>query len=404
MVEEPLFSNTLKSERTKEKGYERLFVEAVDESLRQVLGEATKSIYKYLEDNLHFKLEDVVEKPEVFMVGLERLLGSAAPAMNKLILQSLYSKLGLEYTEKTSYLFRDYIKELTNDNVTIVLPALNEEEAVGPVIDELREVGYEKILLVDGHSSDNTVNLALEHRIDVILQIGEGKAGAIWTAIQKIETPYIVIMDCDYTYNPRDIESLLYETDGNDLVIGVRMKGRSNISLIHRFGNWVIKTTFKYLFGSSLKDVCSGMYLLKTKAAKKMDLSSKGFAVEVDIVSQMLMNGSVGEVPISYRTRVGKRKLSRWSDGLSIFFSLFKLTRRHNPMVLFLFLALAAGVPALLTLFYVALEVLLNGVWHSGYALFSGILLLAAFQCFMVAVFSILMKRLEKRVERYLRK
>ena len=92
---------------------DNLLLSAVDETMRQVFKEeGAKVIYEYLENNSHLKREEIVEKPEVFSVGLERLLGSGAPVIEKLILKNLYSKLELEFREKEGYKFSDYIREL----------------------------------------------------------------------------------------------------------------------------------------------------------------------------------------------------------------------------------------------------------------------------------------------------
>jgi len=92
---------------------DNLLLSAVDETMRQVFKEeGAKVIYGYLENNSHLKREEIAEKPKVFSAGLERLLGSAAPVIEKLILKNLYSKLGLKFREKKDYEFSDYIKEL----------------------------------------------------------------------------------------------------------------------------------------------------------------------------------------------------------------------------------------------------------------------------------------------------
>jgi len=288
----------------------------------------------------------------------------------------------------------------SNGFLTIVLPALNEEEAVGRVIDELRELGYERILLVDGHSVDKTVELAKKRGVMVVPQDGIGKDGAIRTAIDNVETPYFLVMDCDYTYDPRDIDRLLVGREKYDMIIGARSNGRSNISTAHRFGNWAISSTFKYLLGSGLTDVCSGMYLLRTEAVKEINLNNSGFSVEVNIASQMTMRRTVGEVPISYRKRIGEQKLSSWTDGPKILNSVFTIAKRYNPLFLFIYLAFAAGLLATLSLIWTVYDVLARGIWHSGLALFGVMLMIIAFQCFMLAVISVLLKRIERRIEK----
>jgi len=88
-----------------------LLLSVLDETIKQVFREeGARAIYNYLENNSHLKLEETAEKPEVFSAGLERLLGSGAPVIEKLILKNLHRKLGLKFVEKKGYGFSDYIK------------------------------------------------------------------------------------------------------------------------------------------------------------------------------------------------------------------------------------------------------------------------------------------------------
>ena len=90
-----------------------ILLKAIDETLKQVFVEAgTKAIYDYIENNCHLKREEIAEKPEVFSTGLERLLASAAPVIEKLILKKLHRKLELKFEEEKGYEFSDYIKDL----------------------------------------------------------------------------------------------------------------------------------------------------------------------------------------------------------------------------------------------------------------------------------------------------
>jgi len=90
-----------------------LLFSVVDKTMKQVFREeGSKVICDYLENNSHLKLEEVCEKPDVFSAGLERLLGSGASVIEKLILKNLCQRLRLEYEEKGGTGFSDYIKEL----------------------------------------------------------------------------------------------------------------------------------------------------------------------------------------------------------------------------------------------------------------------------------------------------
>ena len=94
-------------------GLDDLLINVVDETLKQIFREeGTRVIYDYLENNSHLKREEIVEKTKVFSAGLEKLLGSGAPVIEKLILKNLYSKLEFDFREKKGYKFSDYVKEL----------------------------------------------------------------------------------------------------------------------------------------------------------------------------------------------------------------------------------------------------------------------------------------------------
>jgi dolichol-phosphate mannosyltransferase len=216
------------------------------------------------------------------------------------------------------------LQQITKNDITIVIPVLNEEEAIENVIDSVKYEGYDNILVVDGNSTDKTYEIALNIGVNVIIQKGEGKTGAITTAIEKTKTPYLIIMDGDSTYYPSDIIKLLKYLKDYDEVIGSRISGRDNIPLLNRFGNGIINGLFNLLYGTNLKDVCSGMYALKTDFAKGLDLKTSGFEVEVEIASKTVRKGKIYEVPISYGKRVGERKLNPLKDGFRIVITIIK--------------------------------------------------------------------------------
>jgi glycosyltransferase involved in cell wall biosynthesis len=115
---------------------------------------------------------------------------------------------------------------------------------------------------VDGYSNDQTAQIAHSNGVDVIYQQGAGKAGAVKTAIEQVGTPYVLFMDGDSTYDPKDIWRLLTHTERYTHVIGVR--DRKYIPRLYRLGNWVTSQVFSVVFGVKTSNVCSGMYLLET--------------------------------------------------------------------------------------------------------------------------------------------
>jgi len=288
---------------------------------------------------------------------------------------------------------------ISKDDVTVILPTLNEVEAIGLVIDELKAEGYRNILVVDGYSSDGTVDVALSKGVKVIYQHGRGKAGAVKTGIENASTPYIVFMDADHTYDPRDISKLLAHAVNYDEIIGFRIDKR-NIPLLNRFGNWIITKVFNILTGSNLSDVCSGLYILKTEKARNLDIESGGFSIEAEIAIQVASHGSITEVPIAYRRRIGKPKLRSFKHGLEILSTIIRLARYYNPPLLIASTMASAIIPGLAIYLWVIYRLLVYGVWHSGWALLASVLVIFGGQGLILSMITLLMKRMERRIIR----
>jgi len=96
----------------KGKDFDKLFIEAVDEGL-DVLGESGRQmIFFHLEKSCSIKRHEIPKKPEAFAAGLEKIFGAGASVLEKLIVKSLYSKLGLKYEDKEKCPFADYVNDV----------------------------------------------------------------------------------------------------------------------------------------------------------------------------------------------------------------------------------------------------------------------------------------------------
>jgi glycosyltransferase involved in cell wall biosynthesis len=292
---------------------------------------------------------------------------------------------------------------ISKDDITIVLPVLNEEAALGKVLSELLAEGYTKILVVDGYSSDHSLDVAQEYGILCVQQHGRGKTGAIKTALEHVNTPYLLLMDGDYTYDPKDISKFLAHAKNYDEIIGARTKTNGTTSPSHRFGNRFITGVFNFLFGTRVSDVLSGMYLLKTGTANGLDLYTTGFSVEVEIAAQVVARGNLTEVPINYRSRIGKQKLSTWKDGPKILSATFKLARLHNPAFFLSFVAGLTAVPGIALLLYELYQQLATGLFSVGLTFAGVVLVLFGSQALAASTISLLLKRTEARLARQMR-
>jgi dolichol-phosphate mannosyltransferase len=284
------------------------------------------------------------------------------------------------------------------DQVTVVIPTLNEQEAIGPLIDEVKAAGYGKILVVDGYSKDKTAEIAKIRGAQVVGQHGKGKTGAILVARDMVDTPYFLLMDGDYSYNPKDIDRFAVHAEGYDQIIGYRPEVSPNISRTHRVGNWILTKTFNILMGSNIPDVACGMYLMRTKKMKELIFDRSGFEVDQEIAAQMLVNGKVTYVPIDYRRRLGDAKAPTWRQGFRALFAIIGIARRYNPVVLFGLAAAVALIPAVVLLGYASYLYLFRGAYHGGYFLGSLMLFVIGGQGLTVATIGYMLRRMERKL------
>ena len=306
--------------------------------------------------------------------------------------------------EKPTLQKQNINKENLKEIVTIVIPTLNEAQAIGKVIQELKELGYKNILVVDGKSTDGTPEIAREMGAKVIFQEGKGKADAIRTAFKHINTEFMLVMDGDYTYPAKHIEQMLEMAINRELdeVIGVR-EFSENQSMRFKFGNKALTKFFNLLFGTGLKDVLSGMYLVRVDAIRDVAWETKGFSIESEIVAHVAsQSGKVGEVPIEYRKRIGEKKLGV-KHGFSIAKDIVRLAWHYNPTFFVFLLGSLLLIPGLILGAWVAYRYFIEGVKHHIKGLIAMTLTTTGLQSLMLAILALYMKRVEYRTNHKLR-
>jgi len=213
--------------------------------------------------------------------------------------------------------------------VCVILPALNEEETIGKVIEEvprgvLEQKGYRvNVLVVDGNSTDLTREVAHDMGAEVIIEARPGKGRAMKTAFQHVQADFVVMMDADYTYPATYIPDLLSMLQqGYDVVIGSRLMGKrakGSISHLNIIGNRLLTMMASILYLTRISDLCTGYWGFKGEVISKLHLSAEGFNLEADLFTQVAKNGhSMGQVPIYYRRRSTPSKLGSIKAGLNI--------------------------------------------------------------------------------------
>jgi len=208
--------------------------------------------------------------------------------------------------------------------LSVVIPTMNEEKSIGPVIDEVRTaVGGSReleILVVDTDSKDRTREIAAGKGATVIDEPRRGYGRAYKTGFEKATGDFIATLDADMTYPGCDIPKLLemLEQEHLDFITTNRFASmeKGAMSAKHRFGNWVLSATARLLFGVRLMDSQSGMWVFRRECLPKLDLRSDGMAFSEELKIEAFKKLRAREVPISYRLRVGEVKLRSWKDGL----------------------------------------------------------------------------------------
>lgn len=220
-----------------------------------------------------------------------------------------------------------------HDNlISVILPALDEEMTIGRVIDglpkkQLKKDGYDlDVMVVDGHSTDNTQKIALEKGARLILQNGRGKGLGVKAAFSAAKGKYVFMMDADDTYPSMHILQMLplLESHEYDVVLGSRLSGNimpGAMSGLNLLGNKFLTSTANILFpnGHRVSDLCTGMWGFQDDVIQQLNLEAKHFDVEAEMYAKCVKMGyKIGEVPIDYKKRIAPSKLSSLKHGLLI--------------------------------------------------------------------------------------
>ena len=210
----------------------------------------------------------------------------------------------------------------------VIMAALNEEEGIGLTITELMDVlDNPDVLVVDGKSTDRTLEIAKNLGATVACQDGEGKGDALAKALQYIDpqTEYVVITDADFTYPAESVPKMIQILESNPdvgMVCGNRFNGKVDskaLRPVFAIGNRLIAAVHNIINGIQLQDPLTGLRVVRAEILRNWTVKSKGFDVEVELNQQVDQRGyRIIEIPIQYRQRLGEKKLGL-KNGLEIF-------------------------------------------------------------------------------------
>jgi len=223
---------------------------------------------------------------------------------------------------------------LKRNKLTILIPCHNEEKGIGKVIDAvpmtvLRRFGLKvEIIVIDNNSTDSTAQVALAKKVTVITEVKKGKGNAILAGFNSIssDTKYIVMLDGDNTYKPKEIIRLVEPLVNNfcHVVVGSRLGGKmkkNSLKFKNRIANWGYTFLVRQFYQANITDVLSGYFAWKKEVIDKLlpHLKSEGFEIEMEMITKISRLGfTMYSVPITYDEREGKTKIEAINDGIRI--------------------------------------------------------------------------------------
>src|SRR3990172_230005 len=235
------------------------------------------------------------------------------------------------------------INEAHKLDVSIVIPAYNEEESIAMQIKAVREVmdkadwTYEVIVVDDGSTDDTAQKVVGQEAKLISLPQNHGYGAALKIGINEAQAEWIVIIDADGTYPCTAIPELLDMAHKYDMVVGARIGENVHIPFLRKPAKWLLNMLANYLSGRHIPDLNSGLRVLKKSIVKRfMPLLPSGFSFTTSITLALLCNDYlVMYHPVDYYRRIGNSKI-RSVDAYHFLLLILRTITYYNPIKIFL--------------------------------------------------------------------
>ncbi len=205
--------------------------------------------------------------------------------------------------------------------VAIVIPARNEALALRQVLDEIPRAGVREILVVDNGSTDETAGIAVQGGARVVREPIPGYGRACLAGLAALDplVDTVVFMDADHSDYPDDLPALLepLATGRAELVIGSRtaLAQPGSLTPQQRFGNWLACALMRALFRVRYTDL-GPFRAIRREALERLGMRDQAFGWTVEMQAKAAIRGlRVVEVPVRYRPRIGRSKISGTISG-----------------------------------------------------------------------------------------
>ncbi|MFC1841413.1 glycosyltransferase family 2 protein [Thermodesulfobacteriota bacterium] len=228
---------------------------------------------------------------------------------------------------------------MDQSNVSIIIPAFNEEDAIGKLVKSLMaEFPRCEIITVDDGSSDATSEYALSGGAIVIKHDRNlGYGASLKTGTRSSTKEYVLFCDGDGQHSVEDVGKLIMECDGYDMVVGARNSG-SHQPTIRRPGKYFMKKFAELLAGTKIPDINSGLRIFKKDTLiRYLHLMPDGFSFSTtSTFAIMKSNRKYKYIPIKVNKRVGKSTVSQLRHGPQSLLLMLRLSVLFEPLKVFL--------------------------------------------------------------------
>lgn len=233
--------------------------------------------------------------------------------------------------------------------VSIVIPAYNEESRIGEVLDnllnnvKLRNMKRE-IIVVDDGSRDKTAEIVKKYNVRLLQhEQNKGYGTSLKTGIHHAQYNIIAITDGDGSYPVDRIPELVSFIDEYDMVVGARTGSNVKMPLTRRPAKWILNKYANYLVKQKIPDLNSGLRVFRKDIFEKFrSILSSGFSLTSTITLALLSNDyRIKYVPIDYYKRGGKSKIKPIRDTINFFSLITRASLYFNPLRVFMPIALS---------------------------------------------------------------
>ena len=219
--------------------------------------------------------------------------------------------------------------------ISVIVPAFNEEDSIGLVLDALPQNLIHEIIVVDNNSTDNTARSAIEKGARVVAEQRRGYGSACLKGISALDNPDIVVfLDGDFRDYPEEIVKLVapIESGEMDFVLGSRMilpESRSALLPQSRYGNQLAVFLMRLFFRHKFTDL-GPFRAIRYESLKTIAMQDTNFGWTVEMQIKAVKKGlRILEIPVKYRERVGVSKITGTFSGTikagtKIIYTIFK--------------------------------------------------------------------------------